>query len=231
VIARSHSSSAALTERLFGRTVRGTVLGRRHLVFDGYVVSLTEPRASRMPNGVECDVVAGPQDLVAIGGGKIIVGARELAPGPEWDPVPSFAPLRSLPPGPEPMLGTLAGCGPGLTPAGDDLIAGYVAGLVLLHGRRERAARIAEWVAAKTTAFSATLLLHAARGEVPEPVHALLATGNPRQLLAFGHSSGHWWLRGLVSAGLPFDGLTLARSRPLGLADLEDALESLNRGT
>jgi len=44
-------------------------------------------------------------------------------------------------------------------------------------------------------------LRHAALGEVPEPVHILLATGDARPLLSFGHSSGTAWLRGLVSAG------------------------------
>jgi Protein of unknown function (DUF2877) len=106
----------------------------------------------------------------------------------------------------------IAGKGPGLTPAGDDMLAGYISGLVLLHGQRSRASRLAERAASRTTAFSATLLRHAARGEVPEPVHILLATGDSRPLLAFGHSSGSWWLRGLVSAGYPLeDDLALVR--------------------
>jgi Protein of unknown function (DUF2877) len=107
----------------------------------------------------------------------------------------------------------IAGKGPGLTPAGDDMLAGYISGLVLLHGQRSRASRLAERAALRTTAFSATLLRHAARGEVPEPVHILLATGDSRPLLAFGHSSGSWWLRGLVSAGYPLED-DLAPVRP-----------------
>jgi hypothetical protein len=57
--------------------------------------------------------------------------------------------------------------------------------------------------ALRAVPLSATLLLHAARGEVPEPVHVLLASGDTRPLLAFGHRSGIAWLRGLVSAGYP----------------------------
>jgi len=110
-----------------------------------------------------------------------------------------------MPPGPAPLVRALAGMGPGLTPSGDDVLAGYVAGLVLLHGMRKKATRIAEEAAARTTSLSATLLRHAALGEVPEPVHILLATGDVRPLLSFGHSSGPAWLRGLVSAGYMVD--------------------------
>lgn len=210
MIARSHSAGAALATLLFGPTVHGIVLSPRHLAFGGYAVSLTEPLAPRMPNGIECAAVARPSDPVAIGHGRLVIGRTAIDPGPSWDPRPSFPPLPSLPPGPEPRLEMFAGWGPGLTPAGDDLIAGYVAGLVLLHDLRGQATRIAEEAALKTTALSATLLRHAASGEVPEPVHTLLATGDPRPLLAFGHSSGHWWLRGLISAGLPLNPLIVA---------------------
>jgi hypothetical protein len=110
-----------------------------------------------------------------------------------------------MPAGPEPLVSELAGLGPGLTPAGDDLLAGYIAGLVLLHGQRKKAIRLADDAAARTGSLSATLLRHAALGEVPEPVHALLATGDARPLLSFGHSSGAAWLRGLVSAGYLFE--------------------------
>lgn len=218
MIARSHSSSALLATLLFGPTVNGIALSPRHLAFGSYAVSLTEPLAPRMPNGIECAAVAGGSELVAIGRGRLVVGRTAIEPGPSWDPRPSFPPLPSLPPGPEPQLDVIAGWGPGLTPAGDDLIAGYVAGLVLLHGLRGRADRIAEEAAARTTALSATLLRHAASGEVPEPVHTLLATGDPRPLLALGHSSGQWWLRGLVSAGLPFDALVVAPMPAASLA-------------
>jgi hypothetical protein len=202
--AASHSCSPALTALLYGPPVNGLVLGPHHLLFGDYVVSLTEIGGPRMPNGIECSIDAADADHVVIGDGHLVVGAVDINPGPSWDPAPVFGPIRCLPAGPEP-LPSLAGWGEGLTPAGDDLLAGYVAGLVLLHGDQRRAARLVKAAIPRTTALSATLLRHAAVGEVPEPVHALLEHGDPRPLLGFGHSSGRWWLRGLVSAGLPLD--------------------------
>jgi len=199
--ADSHSASPLLRAHLDGRIVPGSVLSRGHLQFGDYVVSLTAPGSPRMPNGIECAIQARSSMQVAIGHGRLVVGDMVIHPGPEWNPVPSFEKGLVLPPGPMPSIRALAGFGPGLTPAGDDLLAGYVAGLVLLHRQHKRASRIAEEAAIRTTSLSATLLRHAALGEVPEPVHTLLATGNPRPLISFGHSSGQAWLRGLVSAG------------------------------
>jgi hypothetical protein len=176
----------------------------RHLLFGRYVISLTGPGAPRMPNGVETSIEARVGQHATVGGGALRVGGQVLEPGPGWNPRPSFLAFRCLAPGPEPQAELYAGRGTGLTPAGDDLLAGYVAGLVLLHGETKRAARLAKEAAARTVPLSATLLRHAARGEVPEPVHVLLASGDTKPLLAFGHSSGIAWLRGLVSAGYPF---------------------------
>lgn len=80
----------------------------------------------------------------------------------------------------------LAGRGSGLTPAGDDILAGYSAGLTLFHGLTEEAAAMAELTAPRTTALSATLVGHAARGKLPEPAHALLERGDSRPLRRFG---------------------------------------------
>jgi uncharacterized protein DUF2877 len=201
--ALSHATSAELTALLLGPKLRGSVETPRHLLFGGYVVSLTTPGAPRMPNGVETAFVARVGQHATVGGGALRVGSQLLEPGPGWNPRPSPAPFHSLAPGPEPQAELYAGRGVGLTPAGDDLLAGYVAGLVLLHGETKRAAALAREAAGRTAPLSATLLRHAARGEVPEPVHVLLATGDTGPLLAFGHSSGIAWLRGLVSAGYP----------------------------
>ena len=175
----------------------------RHLLFGGYVVSLTAPGAARMPNGVETSVEARVGQRAAIGGGGLRVGSLVLEPGPGWNPRPSLLPSHCLAPGPAPQAELYAGRGVGLTPAGDDLLAGYVAGMVLLHGETTRSGQLAREAARRTVPLSATLLLHAASGEVPEPVHVLLASGDTRPLLGFGHSSGIAWLRGLVSAGYP----------------------------
>ena len=199
--AHSHSASPLLRAHLDGPFLPGRLLSRQHVQFGDYVVSLTAPGSPRMPNGIECAIQAGSDIRVAIGGGRLVVGDVVIHPGPEWNPVPTVERGLVLPPGPAPLVRALAGFGPGLTPAGDDVLAGYVSGLVLLHGKFKQAGRIAEEAALRTNSLSATLLRHAALGEVPEPVHVLLATGNARPLLSFGHSSGQAWLRGLVSAG------------------------------
>jgi len=97
--------------------------------------------------------------------------------------------------------------------AADEVLAGYVAGIVLLHGQRARAARIAEAAAARMGSFGATMLLHALLGEVPEPVHILLASGDSRPLLAMDRPRGQGWLRGLVSAGYLLDVAALPAGR------------------
>jgi hypothetical protein len=62
----------------------------------------------------------------------------------------------------------LIGLGPGLTPAGDDVMAGTIAGLVLLgHPSAERfAAAVYALAAGRTTELSRALLRHAACGRV-----------------------------------------------------------------
>ncbi|MFI5283816.1 MAG: DUF2877 domain-containing protein [Candidatus Dormibacterales bacterium] len=200
MIAESHSSSELLGGLLFGATRRGSVLSVHDLKFGDYVVCLTTPRKPRMPNGVECAVSAGPDLKVAIGGGRLLIGELEIEPGPPWDPVPRLIGVHRQPAGPQPLASDLTWIAKS-TPATDELIAGYVAGLVLLHHRRNRALQIAGRAWGQVNPASATMLRHAALGEVPEPVHHLLATGDIGPLLAFG-SGGMLWLRGLVSAGL-----------------------------
>lgn len=201
--ALSHATSTELSALLVGPRVRGSAITPRHLLFGGYVVSLTRPGAPRLPNGVETSIEARVGQRATAGAGALGVGRQVLEPGPGWDPRPSFLAFHCFAPGPEPQAELYAGHGAGLTPAGDDLLAGYIAGLVLLHGETKRAAQLVKEAAGRTVPLSATLLRHAARGEVPEPVHVLLASGDTKPLLAFGHSSGIAWLRGLVSAGYP----------------------------
>jgi hypothetical protein len=207
VNADSHSSSALLVQLLLGPVRKGTALDRHDFCVGDYVVTLTAPRRPRMPNGVECSVSAAKDSRISIGRGKIVVGPIELAPGPGWDPVPSLGRFEILPPGPQPLTSSLATWVAEPELAADVLLAGYVAGLVLLHHQRKRAEAIAQRAAARTDPLSATLLRHAARGEVPEPVHNLLIAGDPGPLLAFARS-GMLWLRGLVSAGFPLDAAT-----------------------
>ena len=112
----------------------------------------------------------------------------------------------------------LAGLGPGLTPSGDDTLGGFIAVLALigLQPAMDVAAgkRLAEVIAGaarpRTTLLSATLLAHAARGEVAEQVGELLvALSLPpdasaavlqaaERVLEFGACSGGDTLFGLL---------------------------------
>ena len=88
----------------------------------------------------------------------------------------------------------LAGLGPGLTPAGDDTLAG----ILLVFGAHDRAAAVAAVERARTNDIARAFLVWAARGQSIEPVHRLLAAGADAgttsaalaDLLRFGHSSG-----------------------------------------
>ena len=151
-----------------------------------------------MPNGVECELRVGLGALAWIGDGRLESAGFQVLPGPGWDPVPKPTFRLSVKPGFVPDPRQLAGRGGGLTPAGDDLLAGYAAALTLFHGRRAEAELIAVVAAARTTSLSGTLLRHAARGELPEPAHALLERGDPEPLRHFGHSSGRALMVGLA---------------------------------
>lgn len=94
----------------------------------------------------------------------------------------------------------LLGLGPGLTPAGDDVLAGALVVAATL-GRAARLASAVESAVpfARTTAVSAGLLPHAAHGlAVPQLAAYLAALGAARgdvdaaerRLLAVGHTSG-----------------------------------------
>jgi Protein of unknown function (DUF2877) len=112
----------------------------------------------------------------------------------------------------------LAGLGPGLTPSGDDALGGFAAVMALLSSRlsadaapREHVATvIASAAQSRTTALSAILLAHAARGEVAEPLGTLLLTlalpteasesllQQADRVLEFGANSGSDTLLGIL---------------------------------
>jgi len=104
----------------------------------------------------------------------------------------------------------LVGLGPGLTPAGDDVLAGCVAGLVLLgHPAAERfGAGVHALAAGRTTELSRALLKHAAAGQVSGEfaavVRALVGQGDLpgalATLLATGSTSGRAMALGLSTA-------------------------------
>ncbi|SDH43196.1 DUF2877 domain-containing protein [Nonomuraea jiangxiensis] len=121
----------------------------------------------------------------------------------------------------------LVGLGPGLTPSGDDVLAGLLVTLRQLGAAAgvERAVWLAGWLAAavtfdagtRTTPISATLLHCAARGEASPEVSAVLravAAGQGlepalRRLHRLGHTSGADLAQGIaigVSAVLSLGG-------------------------
>jgi len=104
----------------------------------------------------------------------------------------------------------LIGLGPGLTPAGDDVMAGTIAGLVLLgHPSAERfAAAVYSLAAGRTTELSRALLRHAAcgrvSGEYAAVLHGLVGerplAPAVAGLLATGSTSGRAMALGLCTA-------------------------------
>lgn len=150
------------------------------------------------------------------GSGGLSVGPLAVRVGRWWAPPRPLLtgtprPRLTGTPGPLPPVDALLGSGPGLTPYGDDVLAGALVTLAALGapvvGFAARA-RVFE----RTTFVSAALLVHAARGEcVPQLAAVLTAlrTGAPppvRALLAVGHTSGAGLLEG-VRAILPWAAL------------------------
>jgi hypothetical protein len=113
----------------------------------------------------------------------------------------------------------LVGLGPGLTPAGDDVLSGLLSGTLVLAGAvgledgtaevtRAAGADIADRAREATTTVSAALLAHAARAEVSAPaagvLHALCGRGVVttalERLLGVGSTSGRDLAVGLLAA-------------------------------
>jgi hypothetical protein len=183
-------------------------------------------------------------DSVTLGDGRI-AASDLVVPAVRWfDPVPALPAarpaavarvLQALDASLEPMddhglaaalasdddlaamaaIRRLIGRGDGLTPRGDDVVAGTIAGLLLI-GRsvagdvgmvEQLRDPVLEHAATATTALSAALLRHAFRGEVAEPAGRLLTAlagrGDPftaaDRLAAVGHSSGPALAAGVVA--------------------------------
>jgi len=112
----------------------------------------------------------------------------------------------------------LAGLGPGLTPSGDDVLAGaLIAGTLWPTGPREAIrGAIVSAASGRTTRISAAYLDAAARGEASEAWHTLVAAipaadtfvaiDAARRLMAFGETSGSDMLAGFLLAVTAFLG-------------------------
>jgi hypothetical protein len=145
---------------------------------------------------------------------------------PAWLALPMVEVVRALRTGDAAAATTVArrsllGRGPGLTPSGDDVLAGLLACVRPLaaaatfrsHRVQDAVTATADAVAAAapavTTALSASLLRHAAASEVAVPVAAVLAalTGSGAlapaldRLLDVGSTSGRDLALGLLAAG------------------------------
>jgi hypothetical protein len=189
----------------------------------GPAVCLTTRDAVRVPCALVLGHGAPPPDLKigdtgTVGGGELTLGGITYRPARWWRParprvtgrlpVPHPPPLdpgtsaavtrftRALATG-APLAGPVAallGRGPGLTPLGDDVLAGALVALAATGAPAgpTLAAEVLR-VAFRRTAFvSAALLWHAARGECVPELAALL-TGMPgaaEALLRVGHTSG-----------------------------------------
>jgi hypothetical protein len=118
----------------------------------------------------------------------------------------------------------LIGLGPGLTPAGDDALAGFLLAATHLHPARQRpllaalAQHLHAQASARTTALSATLLHHAAHGEAAaeavDVLDALLGHGDlpgaVGRLLRVGHTSGADLTHGLAAGTRATNSLRVA---------------------
>ena len=97
------------------------------------------------------------------------------------DIVPSFPSVQV-------MAQTLCGRGPGLTPSGDDMLAGWMAANWLLHGPHPRLLAACQQILAvaehQTHLLSQCWLRYAAQGYVAEPIGRLLMA------LTYDHDTG-----------------------------------------
>jgi hypothetical protein len=201
-------NGVALTDRLgtldVGRAAHLTATGLRG---DGWSVSWSEvwdpsvPKARGAARARGEAILRGrpPEELlgVEVAGSE---GAQAL--------------VRALATGEPPDAHALLGLGSGLTPEGDDLLAGAAAAVAALEPWEPD--RRAAWLAAaappdaaeRTTKLSATLLALAARGQAIEPVHALLDLEHERwepalaRLERLGHSTGRCYAAAIGAAAV-----------------------------
>jgi hypothetical protein len=192
-----------------GRRGRVVGAGRQAAYVDaeGFIVVVSvEPPV--LPNGVQVRRLPSVGDEFVVAAGDVwdptlrIVAADLVADGPD-DLVRA---VESRDPSLAAAVGArLIGRGGGLTPEGDDLLAGAAA--VVAASPWPGAddwlrALVGDDLRRRTTALSATLLELAVGGMGPEPLQALVG-GDPRALArleALGHSTGRAIARGAAAA-------------------------------
>jgi hypothetical protein len=195
-----------------------------YVELDGRLVALEAAGGLRLP----CAVLLGARPLArplagvqagddaSIGPGGLQVGPLTIRVTRWWAPAAPRAarPLQPAPatPGLTAAVLDLLGRGPGLTPAGDDLLAGLLVGLAGRPDLRDPVAAAVLGAAPRRTSWlSAELLSHAAQGRAAPAVvavaDALAGYGDDDALphalpalLAVGHTSGAALARGLLLA-------------------------------
>jgi hypothetical protein len=192
---------------------RGRVVGRgretAYVDADGFIVVLSVGPPV-LPNGAQVGRLPAVGDEFVVPAGEVwdptlrIVTADLVADGPD-DLVQAVV---SRDPSLAAAVGArLIGRGGGLTPEGDDVVAGVAAVIASLDwpGALREAwlgALVGDDLRSRTTALSATLLELAVAGMGPEPLQALFA-GDARalaRLVALGHSTGRAYARGAAAA-------------------------------
>jgi hypothetical protein len=200
-----------------GEVVAATPLALYARLEGGSVAGVLHPAAVRVPGSVVVargePVAALVGDRVVFGGGVVEVSGVRLVPRRWWDsrvppvgrpaappaagPLPDAVPADAsrlewaLTTGDDERLArvvdALVGLGPGLTPAGDDVLAGALVALVATgdHDRRRRLAAAVRLARHRTTVVSGALLDHASAGRaIPELARYVVA-------LARGGGDGH----------------------------------------
>jgi hypothetical protein len=157
-------------------------------------------RAGALSVGVDRLVGFALPRLDAAAGDRLRALDPDLSPA--RDQLPALA-LARLAAGDPDAVPDLVGRGDGLTPVGDDVLAGW---LVTARATGREISAMTAAVRAqlhRTTSLSATLLRHAADGEAIAPFRTAVATGDADAvagLLAVGHTSGAGMLLGATLA-------------------------------
>ena len=205
---------------------RGRVVGRGRetaYVDDGGFILVLSVGRPVLPNGAQVGRLPAVGEEFAVPAGEV------------WDPTLRIGSVDLEVSGPDDLVeavvtrdpslaaavgARLIGRGGGLTPEGDDLLAGaaaVVASLPWPAASREAwlGALVGDDLRARTTALSATLLELAVAGMGPEPLQALVAgdAAAHSRLVALGHSTGRAIARGAAV------GLSMGRRDPQATPD------------
>jgi hypothetical protein len=235
VVKLAGAASSAVRDLVRGPPRSGRLVARfprcAYVDVDGRLVAVEAADGLRLPCAVTLAVPArqrplaglAPGDTVTAGDRRLVVGDLVIEVGRWWAParprdavapVPSSvgAQVGAPEPGWDRFVLGLLGLGPGLTPTGDDLLAGLLVGLSARPDLRDPlAATVQRHAPARTTWLSAELLRLAAAGLAAPAVvavaDALAGHGGDDALpdampalLAVGHTSGRALAQGLLLA-------------------------------